>query len=373
MNILQICYKYPPFFSGYGKQLETVNKKIIEEDKDKSITVLTCYGNKDSNIYYQNRIKIKSLFKSKTEGGKVHYYIFSIFIAFRFLLSFWKADVIHIIKAGPELIIPTAIAKLFGKKVIIKVAQDDLENLLPERLSFLRRIRLYFLRKTDAIVVLSKKIADEARSIKIEENKLKYIPNCVNFNRFNFEKGNNGKLSKNGKKYIFVGAISKRKGILDLLLALEQYNGEKILFSFIGPLYDVDYFNNRLNLINSKGYIDIEYYGSVNDPERFLKKHDCLILPSYNEGMPNVALEAMACGLYLLLSNISVHSELCLIAQGKTFELSNVESILSEILRFNSLPYTQDNKIAQYEIAKNTYSDTVVSQLYIQLYNNICH
>lgn len=370
MKILQICYKYPPLFSGYGKQLETVNKKVVERDSNKNILVITGYGKQKTAFHSERKVKVKSFFRAEREGVGYHYWLFSLFSVFRFLLSFLTADVVHIVKAGPELIMPALVAKLFRKPVIIKVAQDDLENLLPRQLKILRRVRRYLIRKADVIVALSEKIANEARLLGVDEKKIKRIPNGVDVDRFNYDSGSSSGVIGN-KRYLFVGAISKRKGVSDLLLALEKYEGRTIDFSFAGPIYDVAGFRDRLGVLNSKGSIKAKYYGIVNDPERLIKEHDCLVLPSYNEGMPNVVLEAISCGLYCILSDISVHKELCAAAEGSVFKLGDPDDLLSAIVNFSFMDYASDKRKAQSETAFKRYSSLVIAQLYVDIYNSL--
>ena|SRR5690625_1348221 len=139
MNVLQICYKYPPFFSGYGIQLRTINKELVKSESI-NITVITAYGYKGVS-QPDNGIEVKSIFKRKKEGGLFHYIIFCFFSVILYFYNFLKADVVHIVKAGPEVIIPIFFSKVFNKKVIVKIAQNDLENLLSKDLKTIRKIR----------------------------------------------------------------------------------------------------------------------------------------------------------------------------------------------------------------------------------------
>jgi Glycosyltransferase len=347
-----------------------VNKKILERDAGKDIVVVTAYT-KETASYGGRKEKIKSLFTTEHEGTGYHYCLFSLFSVFRFLLSFLRADVVHVVKAGPELIVPVLFAKLFRKPVIIKIAQDDLENLLPIKIKILRRARRYLIKNADVIVALSEKIANEARLLGVDGDKIKRIPNGVDIDKFNCNSASQSGVIRN-KKYLFVGAISKRKGMLDLLRALEKYEGQNVDFSFAGPIYDIVGFQERLEVLNSKGYIKAKYYGAVNDPEKIIKEHDCLVLPSYNEGMPNVVLEAMACGLYCILSDINVHKELCAAAKGSIFKLGDPDDLLSAIMTFNFMDYGCAERREQSEAAIKRYSSVVVSQMYIDIYNSLC-
>jgi len=367
MRILQICYKYPPFFSGYGKQLHTVNQEITKDDTI-SVTVLTAYGKNKSTTISPNFI-VKSLFETESEKSRNYFYLFSAFVVFRYLVFFIRADVIHIVKAGPELIIPTMLAKLLGKKVIIKVAQDDLEALLPHKVGLLKKIRRFFIRKADIVVALSQKIVDEALGIGVSAKAIRKIPNSVDTSRFKYETSLAAESTNSRvKRYVFIGSISRRKGVVDLLDALLIYQGSNIYFTLAGPLYDVGDFEERLVSINQRGFVNIKYVGEIDRPEDLLEKNDCLVLPSYSEGMPNVVLEAAACGLYLLLSDISIHKELLNILDGYLFTLGNKLSILSSLSYINKLELTPYHMASQSRQASSGFSVDVVSRKYLSIY-----
>ena len=370
MRVLQVCYKYPPFFSGYGKQLETINKEIVRADAGVAIHVITAYGRMRTRTC-ESGTTVYSMFKQKEgEGSRKYYYLFSLFILFRYFPLFLRADAIHIVKAGPEIIIPTALARLFNKRVIIKVAQDDLEGLLEDTPGIMRRIRRFFLRRADKVVALSGKIAEEAEALGVRAENIKRIPNGVDFNRFNCREAEASPNQPYARKFIFMGAVSRRKGIEDLLQALEAYSDDLILFSFYGPLLDIESFDQRLSKISEKAHVIAHYYGSVEQPELKMKEHDCLVLPSYSEGMPNVVLEAMACGLYVILSDINVHKELCEMAKGSCFKVGDPQDLLNKIRSFLSMTIDGKTKLLQSQSIEALASSRSVAGQYISLYRS---
>lgn len=369
MKILQVCYIYPPFFSGYGMQLYTINEQLVRSNSDLEIVVLTAYGEKKkSKELRAGRHLVRCLVKTKSKKGIFFYTIFVFFVAIRFIKEFFRADVVHIVKAGPEVIVPMVIAKILNKKVIVKVAQDDLEGLLIKHPSLIRKLRCFLLRKVDYLVALSGKIAKEAELLGVPKERIKRISNGVDFNRFNYnERVHQGRNSP-FRSFIFVGAISRRKGVEDLLRALEDYRGDPILFSFVGPLYDVNDFERRLQEISANGCVVTRYHGAVERPEIFMKMHDCLVLPSYNEGMPNVVLEAMACGLYVILSDIAVHQELCELGEGSCFNLGDPADLLSKMVSFLSVDFNDARRSEQSISIANVASVQNVGAQYLFLY-----
>jgi len=107
------------------------------------------------------------------------------------------------------------------------------------------------------------------------------------------------------KRFIFVGRAERRKGIEELTKVLNKLLKEEraFEFSFVGPIPD------KLKILSPS----ISYLGEIRDPnelKEILVNHDCLVCPSHAEGMPTVILEAMACGLAILSTDVGAVSRL---------------------------------------------------------------
>ncbi len=98
---------------------------------------------------------------------------------------------------------------------------------------------------------------------------------------------------------IFVGGLKRTKGLYELVEALRLVRKQQknVVLKVIGSGIE----ENGLKALASEYGLQssIEFVGSVlpDDIHRWMKAADVLVLPSYEEGMPNVVMEAMACGL----------------------------------------------------------------------------
>ena len=98
-------------------------------------------------------------------------------------------------------------------------------------------------------------------------------------------------------KFITIGRLREQKGHRYLIEAFSKVK-EKIIESKLiiigeGPLRsDLERLINELALKN-----DVYLLGIKRNPYKYLGKSDIFILPSLFEGLPNVMLEALACGL----------------------------------------------------------------------------
>ena len=104
---------------------------------------------------------------------------------------------------------------------------------------------------------------------------------------------------------LFVGRITRDKGVFDLVnsfVELLTYKPNTFLF-IVGP--DDDGLSSDLAAkINSKDRHKLIFSGFTEEPERFMAAADILCLPSHREGFGMVALEASACEIPTIGSDI---------------------------------------------------------------------
>jgi len=156
----------------------------------------------------------------------------------------------------------------------------------------------------------------------------------ININKFSFSEETRQKLrdthaiNENTFVFLYVGRLKKEKGIPELLNAFKVVRTDKSIKLFIiGSDED-----NLLNLLND--YENIEYIGFKTNISEYYSFADVLCLPSHREGFGNVIIEAAACKLPAIASNIY---GLCDAVEdgysGLLHEVKNVNSITSSMER----------------------------------------
>ena len=63
-----------------------------------------------------------------------------------------------------------------------------------------------------------------------------------------------------------------------------------------------DEYKEQVERLESEGIV--KFHGLQENPKPYYEKADCVVLPSYHEGMSNVLLEAAATGRAIITSNI---------------------------------------------------------------------
>jgi len=161
------------------------------------------------------------------------------------------------------------------------------------------------------VIVSSQVIAASARRCGVSSRRIKIIANGADTTRFfplnDLEAKTNLRrelgLDANQPLVLFVGYISQRKGI-DLLLeawpeVLQRHPDARLLL--IGP-YERDGSFTQSFEENLHRLVQVTYLQPVDHIEKFMQVADVLVLPSRLEGMPNVVVEGMACGLPCVLT-----------------------------------------------------------------------
>lgn len=104
-------------------------------------------------------------------------------------------------------------------------------------------------------------------------------------------------------RFLFVGRVMHEKGVDELFSAawrLKRAYGDGVEFHVVGSFEEG--YKPLMDELKQTGVV--KYHGYQSDMKRFYAMADCVVLPSYHEGMSNVLLEAAASGRPLITSDI---------------------------------------------------------------------
>lgn len=104
-------------------------------------------------------------------------------------------------------------------------------------------------------------------------------------------------------RFLFVGRVMHEKGVDELFAAarrMKQTYGDGVEFHIVGSFEEG--YKPLMDELEQTGVV--KYHGYQSDMKHFYAMADCVVLPSYHEGMSNVLLEAAASGRPLITSDI---------------------------------------------------------------------
>ncbi len=166
---------------------------------------------------------------------------------------------------------------------------------------------------------------------------------------------------------ISVGSLISRKDMKTVIKAFKKCQLKDTLLLIAGDGVE------KQQLINLKGNNDdIIFLGDINNVRDYLQASDFFISASHAEGLPNTVLEAMACGLPVILSKISPHTEIFIGSEQYKyfFELKNYNQISEFFNQIITDNYESLSIKMQSIIAKN-FTAEVMSKKYQDLYNKV--
>jgi len=212
------------------------------------------------------------------------------------------------------------IAKLFRHKTIVHLHGSEFKDYYAESSSFKKRVILWLINHVDEFVVLS-----DSWQVFIDDisgRRVMVINNYVDIEKYD--------VARIPGQILFLGAFIKRKGIYDLVNALKQVSsGCHLHLCGAGEDETVQSLIDDLSLSDS-----VTNHGWVNAKQKTQLLSECsvFILPSYNEGLPMVIIEAMACEIPVISTPVGGIPEV--IIEGKTgylVEPGDIDGISSKL------------------------------------------
>ena len=156
----------------------------------------------------------------------------------------------------------------------------------------------YICEKADAFLVGSSIVKNSLIEYGTENNKIYIIPYGVDINKFTIKEYKNNKIVR----FIFAGTVYRRKGIHHLLPTFERLPRDKENLTLVGSYSDEDPLIKKY-----KFNPNIIFKGMVTQDKliELYKESDVFVIPSLGEGLAQVGLEAMNCGLPIICSDAS--------------------------------------------------------------------
>jgi len=369
MRVLMLNFEFPPIGGGAANANYYLLKEFAKKD-DISVDLITTSEN---NIFeveqFSENIRVFRLNVGKKD---LHYWRMPEILRWSYLaynrskklISENSYDLIHCWFGWPSGVI----GYFFRGKIpyIISLRGSDVPGFNPrlrilDRL-FFSRISKVVWSNSSSVVANSGGLRELAR--KTLKRKIELVYNGVDTKEF--EPTQNKKESKS-IRLISVGRLIERKGYEYLVKALKGIN-HNITLTLIGD----GNLKDHLRELSKKTSVSVEFKGALAHMEiaRELQKADIFIMPSLNEGMSNSVLEAMACGLPIITTNVGGSSEL-IDGNGQVIEKADVNAIVSALERYlEDLSLMIKHGKRSREIIEKRFGWYKTGEQYISLYKN---
>ena len=265
------------------------------------------------------------------------------------------------------------LAKLMRRKVIAHFHAGDIDIYFPKQ----SRLGQSFIRRAFAacndFIAVSQESARQLRKFAGSAN-ISVIPNAIDTSVF---LDHDSKLSRKNDadpvNLLFVGAMGKLKGEMDLVqaLAILKNSGDQVKATFLG--YGSGDLGIHCEAMGVAGLI--EYMGAIPMDERikYFNSADIFVLPTYAEAMPMSVIEAMAAGLPTVTTTVGGIPELINDGEdGLLVQPGDIDALAKEIsfLVNNDQARHEMGRRAQEKVRKNMdiaeYSNRLKNYLFLR-------
>ncbi len=204
--------------------------------------------------------------------------------------------------AYPDGCAAVALARLLGVPAVVKLHGSDLNVIARQRGPRLQLRAL--LPRAARVVAVSRALAGEAAALGVPAEKIRLVRNGVDGDRFRVGDRPGARaalgLAAERRLVLYVGHLKENKGVLDLAAAMAAVADADLavvgggdaagrLEAALAPL------GERARMLGERPHDDVPMW---------MAAADLVVLPSWNEGTPNVVIEALACGRRVVATRV---------------------------------------------------------------------
>jgi len=292
--------------------------------RDILVTFISMCSNREaSNVKEHDGFDVIRIFKGDLKS--------KILAPIRLFLTLFfrrnEIDILHVHGAGYVGNIAVIFARLFNKKTVLKMTmflEDDAYTIKNKKNN---RLNFKIFSSADKLISITPAFVESCRKAQIHESQIVYAPNGVNTDKYNKKKQairhqlrHQLGLPSDKKILVYAGIIRPEKGISFLIDVIESLSESRSDFYLliIGPVEawlspeEKQYADTALQRMSDLSKRNLASYLDRQDNlHEFFSTADIFVSATYREGLPNVLLEAMGCGLPSVVISIpNVHDVL---------------------------------------------------------------
>jgi glycosyltransferase involved in cell wall biosynthesis len=269
----------------------------------------------------------------------------SVARAFRQAVSEFRPDVVLGSWAYPDGWAAVRLAHKAGLPVVVKVHGSDLLLLSKSKRG---RLTAEALKQADGVIAVSCDLVSKVTAMGVASDRVRLVYNGIDAGVFHpgsrLEARRQLNVPEDRRVMLFVGNLAPVKGIellIDACRMLKSSRQDFVCYIIgAGPLRSAlqiqiqdSGLDEQLKMLGQRAH------GELPD---WFRAADLFVLPSYSEGVPNVLLEACACGTRFVATRVGGIPEVADRGVGQLVESGNSRSLASAIRQQLDCPATAD-------------------------------
>ncbi|MDO6475575.1 glycosyltransferase family 4 protein [Alteromonas sp. 1_MG-2023] len=352
----------PDVMGGIESHCQQLYPRLVKSGMD--VTVICRSPYVDQSVEEYKGVKLRSVWTLKHKFIETFLHTFLAIFYARFVV---KPDVLHIHGIGPALFTP--LAKLLGMQVMVTHHGADYDRqkwnqFAKNILKFGETMAVKF---SDRAIVVGRSLTGVLKNrFSGKSNRILFVPNGAKTD-MDTQMGAEA-LPKDlgiepGKYVLTVGRLVPEKGFHDLVEAYKKSDTDLKLV-IVGGADHEDEYSMKLKKQASDRII---FAGRRQGDElnALYKFARVFVLPSYHEGLPIVALEAISAGTEVIISDITPNTDIGL-PEDAYFKVGDTDALAYKIT------HVDDMKLAiNKEAFLNTFNWDAISDDTYVIANNL--
>ena len=377
MNLLILSHEYPPIGGGGGNACYFLAREFVRTGS--RVTVLTAqFGGKKEHEVTKDGVRICRVPCRRTKMETS-----SLMEMASYLIHAWKRavrmvrtelfDICLVFFGVPSGPIAWYLKKRFALPYMIRLGGGDILG-AQKRFQYIYKILNPALHRiwgcADRLVANSEGLRERALQFD-HTNRIDIVPNGVDDLFYVPEK----KSERGYIKILFVSRLIEGKGLQYIIPDIKRIEavvkaecGRSLRLLIVGDGPYKKCLERIVAQTGSSGIVTFEGRKEKEQIRQYYQDADIFILPSLSEGMPNVVLEAMACGLPVLMTPCEGSKEL-IRGNGIISELENFPEHLTRLCVDRDMR-SKMGEISRYRV-EDLFQWKCIGHKYLEIMKNV--
>ncbi|HEY7986528.1 MAG TPA: glycosyltransferase family 4 protein [Methylophilaceae bacterium] len=380
VKVLMISRLFPPNFGGAAVQSIRLAQALIK--KGLHVEFFSDNGSEPTveGDRYDGITVTRATTYSDTPASKFRELVFCLKLFF-FVMRRRDLKILHFHSVSGLEILLFPLFRLMGRKVVLKLTLVDSDDPLTfKNRRYLSPLYMWGLRSVHSMVAISEELRTRSLAAGIDSQVVRKIYNGFDEENFfipdlQLKSDLRQKLGidESAQVILSIGKVEHRKGY-DLLLESyrfiqQRFPGISLVIVGTGNTDHNPFYVELCRKIEECGLSNVSFVGNRDNAHEYIKAADYFFFCSRQEGFGTVMIEAMACGLPTVVTNIAGITEEIVTDPriGRISYSRQPEKFAHLALEFMSKVTASEIQASIKEL-KQKFSMACISQQYIDLY-----